>query len=556
MPFRLLKEVNDLERFSEILGVLFEEGFEYIIHEIRLIGKVPVSKRVKSSLKKSEQRSPEEKLRRTLERLGPTFIKFGQMLSVRPDLLPKSYIRELEKLQDGVEPFAWEKVKGIVEKELRQKIPSVFSSFDKEPIASASISQVHRATLKSGEHVAVKVQRPAIVKIMLADIDIMKYFAKLLNRYYPKIRPYQPQRIIEEFEAWTRKELDFRLEAKNAIGFYHNFEGDKTVRIPKVFLEHSTEKVLVSEYIDGIELHNVKALRKRGVDFDKVMENGFNAILKQVFEFGLFHADPHPGNILVLKDNSVAFVDFGIVGHFDDKLKNQAIDVISGIFTQDADLVLDTLLEMGMQADTDKDALRDEIKQIIDPIKYMKLREEKISSVMEDLISIAMKYKVRIPPSFVLFGKTLVTLEGVALEYDPQFPIIEKAKPFIEKLLLKRYSPKEQLKGMMHEVKKYKKFIQQFPDKASRALDTLERGKLEIHLEDTDISRLSHEIDKSSNRIAYGLVISGLLIASSYLVQIEKGPFVYGIPLIAFGTFVAAAILGFVLLISIIRDRY
>ena len=556
MPFRLLKEVNDLERFSEILGVLFEEGFEYIIHEIRLIGKVPVSKRVKSSLKKSEQRSPEEKLRRTLERLGPTFIKFGQMLSVRPDLLPKSYIRELEKLQDGVEPFAWEKVKEIVEKELRQKIPSVFSSFDKEPIASASISQVHRATLKSGEHVAVKVQRPAIVKIMLADIDIMKYFAKLLNRYYPKIRPYQPQRIIEEFEAWTRKELDFRLEAKNAIGFYHNFEGDKTVRIPKVFLEHSTEKVLVSEYIDGIELHNVKALRKRGVDFDKVMENGFNAILKQVFEFGLFHADPHPGNILVLKDNSVAFVDFGIVGHFDDKLKNQAIDVISGIFTQDADLVLDTLLEMGMQADTDKDALRDEIKQIIDPIKYMKLREEKISSVMEDLISIAMKYKVRIPPSFVLFGKTLVTLEGVALEYDPQFPIIEKAKPFIEKLLLKRYSPKEQLKGMMHEVKKYKKFIQQFPDKASRALDTLERGKLEIHLEDTDISRLSHEIDKSSNRIAYGLVISGLLIASSYLVQIEKGPFVYGIPLIAFGTFVAAAILGFVLLISIIRDRY
>src|SRR3989338_1561436 len=183
MPFRLLKEVNDLERFSEILGVLFEEGFEYIIHEIRLIGKVPVSKRVKSSLKKSEQRSPEEKLRRTLERLGPTFIKFGQMLSVRPDLLPKSYIRELEKLQDGVEPFAWEKVKEIVEKELRQKIPSVFSSFDKEPIASASISQVPRAVLRSGEKVAVKVQRTAIVNIMLADIDIMKYFGKHLNRY-------------------------------------------------------------------------------------------------------------------------------------------------------------------------------------------------------------------------------------------------------------------------------------------------------------------------------------------------------------------------------------
>ena len=557
MPFRLLKEVEDLERFSEILGVLFEEGFEYVIHRIDLLGRVPVSKRVKSKLKGIEKpRSNEEKLRSTLERLGPTFIKLGQMLSVRPDLLPKSYIKELEKLQDGVAPFSWEVVKETVEKELKQNIPSVFSSFEKKPIASASISQVHRAVLRTGEQVVVKVQRPHIVKTMLADIDIMRYFAKLLVKGFPKVRGYQPIRIVEEFEAWTRKELDFRLEAKNCVRFLHNFEGDPTVRIPRVYLEHSTEKILISEFIDGIELHNVRALKRNGVDFDKVMENGFNAILKQVFEFGLFHADPHPGNILVLKDNSVAFVDFGIVGHFDDKLKNQAIDAISGIFTQDADLVLDTLLEMGVQANTDREALRDEIKQVIDPLKYMKLREEKISSVMEDVITIAIKYNVRIPPAFVLFGKTLVTLEGVALEYDPEFPIIETARPFIEKLILKRYSPKEQLKGMVHEARKYKKFIQQFPEKATRALDTLERGKLEIHLEDTDISRLSHEIDKSSNRIAYGLVITGLLIASSYLVQIEKGPFVYGIPLIAFGTFIAAAVMGFILLVSIIKDRY
>ncbi len=556
MPLRLFKEVEDLERFSEILGVLFEEGFDAIIHQIKLLSHVPMAKRVRSTLKLQQERSHEEKLRRTLERLGPTFIKLGQMLSVRPDLLPKSYTHELEKLQDSVEPFAWSTVKSTVEKEIGHPLHAVFSTFSEEPVASASISQVHRAILKSGEVVAVKVQRPGIVRVMLADIDIMKYFAKLLHRYFPKVRGYQPMRIVEEFESWTRKELDFRLEAKNAILFRHNFEGDPTVKIPKVYLEHSTEKVLITEYIDGIELHKLKLLKRKGVDFGKVMENGFNAVLKQVFEFGLFHADPHPGNILVLKDNSVAFVDFGIVGHFDDKLKSQALDALYGVVSQDADLLLDTLVDMGMEAGSDKDALRDEIKQIIDPLKYMKLREEKLSSAIEDIISVGIRYKVRIPASFVLFGKTLVTLEGVALEYDPDFPIIDKAKPYIQSLILKRYSPKEQLKGMIHEARRYKKFFQQFPDKATRALETLERGKIDIHLEDTDISRLSQEIDKSSNRISYGLVIAGLLIASSYMVQVDKGPQVIGVPLFAFGAFLAAAGLGFVLLISILRDKY
>src|SRR3989344_1969905 len=528
MPFRLIKEVRDLKRFSEILGVLFEEGFATIIHDIRLLGRVPVAKRVTSKRRKREERSHEEKLRRTLERLGPTFVKFGQMLSVRPDLLPKSYIRELEKLQDQVPPFPYEQARKTVEKELGRPLESVFSSFEKKPIASASISQVHRAVLRSGEKVAVKVQRPGIIKTMASDIDLMMYFARLLQKNFPKIRQYEPVRIVEEFESWTQKELDFKLEAKNAVRFGHNFADDPTVKIPKVFLELSTVKVLVTEFIDGVQLYDLEGIRKMGVDFGKVLENGFNAVLRQVFEFGFFHADPHPGNIIVLKNGAVAFADF----------------------------VVDTLLEMGMDGDVDKGALRDEIKQIIDPLKYLSLHEEKLSSAVEDIINVAMEHHIRIPASFVLFGKTMVTLEGIALKYDPDFPIIEKARPYIERLVMKRYAPKEQLKGMMTEARRYKKFFQQLPDKATRAMETLERGKVDIHLEDTDISRLSREIEISSSRIAYGLVIAGLLVASSYLIQVEKGPFVYGIPLIAFATFFSAAVLGFLLLISILNDRY
>jgi ubiquinone biosynthesis protein len=553
---QLVKEVRDIERFTEILGVLFEEGFEFAIEEVKLSHLIPFTKKVAVGLRPKKDRKHEEKLRRTLERLGPTFIKFGQMLSVRPDLLPRHYIKELEKLQDSVKPFAFEQVKSTIEKELGNPLYSIFRSFEKKPIASASISQVHKALLKTGETVAVKVQRPNIQKQMIADIDIMKVLAGVLHKHFPKTRPYNPLEVVSEFETWTKKELNFLLEANNAIRFKANFASSTTVHIPKVFTDYTTEKVLITEFIEGIELHHVGELRQKGIDVAKALENGFNALLKQVFEDGLFHADPHPGNILVLDDASVAFVDFGIVGHFDDKLKSLAVDMLSGVLSQDADSVVETLLELGSQGDIDRDELKEDVKEIIDPLQYMKGNEEHLSGVIEQLVGLASKHKIQISPSFVLFGKTIVTLEGVALEYDPTFPIIEKARPFLEKLILKRYSPKEQVKSLLKETRKYKRFLEQFPEKATRALETLQRGKVQIHLEDMDINRLSHEIDKSSNRIAYSLVIAGLLIASSFLVQVDKGPFFYGIPFVSFVTFIPAAILGFILVISVLREKY
>jgi ubiquinone biosynthesis protein len=553
---QLLKEVRDIERFTEILGVLFEEGFEFAIEEVNLSHLIPFSKKVAVGLKPRKDRRHEEKLRRTLERLGPTFIKFGQMLSVRPDLLPRQYIKELEKLQDEVKPFPFEQVKSTIEKELDKPLYDIFRSFEKKPIASASISQVHPAMLKTGEKVAVKVQRPHITKQMEADIDIMHSIARILHKHYPKVRLYKPMQVVQEFEHWTKKELNFLQEATNAMRFARNFATSKTVKIPKVFTDYTTEKLLVTEFIDGVELHHIEELKKKNINVEKALENGFNALLKQVFEDGFFHADPHPGNILVLQDASIAFVDFGIVGHFDDKLKGLAVDMLAGVLNQDADSVVETLLELGVQGDVNRDQLREDVREIIDPLQYMKLNEEHLSGVIEELVGLAAKHKILISPSFVLFGKTIVTLEGVALEYDPNFPIIEKARPFLEKLILKRYSPQEQIKSLMRETRKYKRFLQQFPEKATRALETLQRGKMQIHLEDVDVHRISHEIDKSSNRIAYSLVIAGLLIASAFLVQVDKGPFIYGIPLIAFVTFMAAAALGFILVFSILRENY
>jgi len=346
--FHIIKEVRDIKRFNQILIVLFEEGFDFLLSKIKLSKYIPITKRLKSKLKKSEESKPEIRLRKTLERLGPTFIKFGQLLSVRPDLIPKEYVKELEKLQDSVPPFSFNEVKSTIEKEFGKKIEHLFLHFEKKPIASASISQVHKAILKPGKKSAVKVQRPDVKKIMETDIEIMFYFAKLLENHVENMRRFKPLKIVSEFKDWTERELDFRLEARNAKRFYQNFKGSKTVHIPKVYDGLTSERILTLEFIEGIELHNIKEIKRRKLDFNEIMKNGFNAIMTQVFVHGIFHADPHPGNIIIMRDNSIAFVDFGIVGYFDERLKNKCMDLLYGIVEQDEEIIMDTLVSMGM----------------------------------------------------------------------------------------------------------------------------------------------------------------------------------------------------------------
>ena len=555
--FHIIKEVRDIKRFNQILIVLFEEGFEFLLAKTGLRRYIPVAKRLTSKLKNAKELKPEVMLRRTLERLGPTFIKFGQLLSVRPDLIPKEFSKELEKLQDKVPPFSFNEVKSIAESEFGKSLDSFFVHFEKKPIASASISQVHKAILKTGEKVAVKVQRPDVKKIMETDIEIMGYFAKLLENNLDRAKKYNPTKIVDEFKGWTEKELDFRLEARNAKRFYENFRGSKTVRIPKVYDNLTTERVLTLEFIEGVELHNINEIKKRKIDFNEVIKNGFNAIMTQVFVHGFFHADPHPGNIIVMRNNSIAFVDFGIVGYFDERLKNKCIDMLYGIVEQDEVLIMDTLLSMGMESDAvDYEELESDIAFIIQPMQNSSISEIKVSRVIEEILDIGLRHQIKVPASFVLFGKTIITLEGVALEYDPNFKLIETTKPFIEKVIAKRSSPFYLFKSFVHNAGRYKKFAEEFPEKAERALDKIQRGTIKVDIEDTDIKKLSLEIDRSSNRVAYGLLIAALLIASAILINIEKGPTLLGIPILSILSFIFASILVFFLFMSIVREKF
>ena len=556
MAFMLVKEVKDITRLEHILLVLAEGGFGYLVDKIKLKHKIPLSKRLKLKLAGKRKLTPEARLRIALERLGPTFVKFGQLLSVRPDLVPKRYIKELEKLQDNVPPFSFEKVEHQIKKELGKPINEIFSSFDKKPIASASVSQVHKAVLKNGCKVAVKVQRPNIQKIIERDIEIMFYIAKLAEKHLPQIRRYEPVSLVREFANWTKNEIDFRIEAENAHRFYRNFEGSDTVKIPKVYDNHTTSKVIVFEYIDGVEIRDLKEIKRRGLDLDRIIKNGFDAILTQVFIHGFFHADPHPSNILVMKDNVIAFVDFGIVGYFDEDLKKKSIDLFYGIIRQDTDQIVQTFLNMGVVEEdrVNINSFKNEVRNAIRPLEGNNLKDIRLSFVLEDVLNIALKYKIKMPLDFVLFGKTILTLEGIGLGYNPDFKFMDEVRPFAERLVLSKSNPRYAVDNFLKNALRFKDFIAGLPDKTDKLFEKIQSGKVKVDVEDEDVRSLSLEIDRSSNRLAYSMIIAALLVTGALLINVGDKSF-YGMSFFSFSSFLLAMLLGFTLFVSVLRER-
>lgn len=545
------KDIADIKRFKEILGIIFEEGFAFILENTSLHRFVPVKKKLK--IKREIKISNEVRLRKTLERLGPTFIKFGQLLSIRPDFVPKEYIHELEKLQDNVPAFSYEEVKETIEKSIGNKITEIFEKFEKKPVASASIAQVHEAVLKTGERIAVKVRRPGIRGIVEKDVEIMMFIAKLLEKHVKGLRKYRPTIIVSEFAEWTKKEIDFNIETENIKRFYENFKGSKTTVIPKVYGQYCNESVIVMEFIDGTELHKIGKNKKKILG--KAVKNGFYSILEQVFIHGLFHADPHPSNIIILKNSKVGFVDFGIVGNFDNNLKNKAIDLFIGISEGDTDKVIEALLELG-EIDEDKDInkFKEKINDAVYLIRGSDIKKIKISRILEDVLDISLEFGVRMPREFVLFAKTIVTIEGIALTYYPEFRFGESVQPFLEKIIIERYNPKKIIKEGFTNFLGWKKMFDKLPGQTVRVLDKLEKGKIKIEMRDTDIEKLSIELDKSSNRLTYGMLIAALLVSGSLAINIGDR-MIMGLPVISLLCFLSAGILGIVLFVSILKEK-
>ncbi len=551
----IIEKVQDLKRFDHIINVLFKYEFGFFIEKLKLKDRLTLHQRLqKGKFKEKEGRKDQPYLlRKVFEELGGAFVKMAQFLSVRPDLIPMEYVKEFEKLQDEVPPVSPEEVEKEIENEFKKPINEIFKEFDEMPIAAASIAQVHKAKLLTGERVAVKVQRPNIKNVMEKDMDLMLFLAKYMEKHNHEIKGIDPREIVYEFRKWTEQEFDFEQEASNMEVFRTNFMKDKHIVIPKLYDKYSTKKILTMEFLDGIELNDLDKLKAEKYDVNKMIKYGVDSILKQVFIDGFFHADPHPGNILILDDNKIAFVDFGIVGVFDEKMKEDATNLFCGIIKNDIDMIMDTLIEMGMDG-KNINILKIELENKIKLLQGSELKDIIVSQILEDVLDILQKHGFKIPLDFVLFGKTIMTLEGLGLKYNSQFRLTVQSRKFVEKIILERKGPKHMIKSFVDTTNKLKDFAINIPEKASYLMNRVKDADLNLKYIDRDIRGLTMEMDRSSNRITFGLIITALIIASTMMLHYDEIK-IMEMSAFSFVGFSASGLLILFLVVSILREK-
>ena len=540
----LVRTFKEISRLNHIVNVLFKNELHLLIDKLKLRKHLPMGKQLAmNSQPKSELA---KRLRLSMEELSGAFIKLGQLLSLRSDLLPKTYTEEFAKLQDEVKPFKFEYVRKIIEEEFQKPIESVFAGFEKEPIASASVGQVHRATLSDGKMVAVKVQRPHIDKIFEIDIQLFYHLASLLENHYPELKDYNFVQIIKEFEEYTKNELDYMCEARNIDIFYNNFKNDQ-IKIPRVYWNHTTKRVLTMEFIEGRKITEIKLNRKFYVR--QIVES----YLKQTMEYGVFHADPHPGNIFVTPSQKLALLDFGIVGHISDEIREGFQNLFASIIEGDRDLLKDTLLNLRIVDEEINEAmLKEDISLHLGKYYNVDLDKMEISSVLYDVLAIVRKYRMKMPANFVLLIKATITVEGFGKEMYPDFNLVKICRPYLNKIKGKQESYDYLFKKFKKNILKARNDIINFPEELKKML---KRDKVKVDIEDADIRKFSFYIDNAMNRMAMGIILAGLLVSSALIAQAGIPPLIFGMPLFSIIFIIVAVVISFALIRSINQEK-
>jgi len=542
---------GSLRRFSQIGRVLVRHGFGFVFDVRR-------DRREKKGLQEFLAPNFGVRLRRTLDDLGPTFVKFGQILSTRSDILPEGVLSELQKLQDTVRPMPGGAAQAIVERELGAPVDEVFERFDPDPLGSASIGQVHRAVLRSGEVVAVKVQRPEAPGRVESDLELMREFALLLDRRFGRRIFVDVRGLVAEFEAVIRRELDYTAEAANARRFAANF-AETPVVIPRIHLEYSTPRVLTLQYIEGTRFRDIRPLLLAPSERRRVASMGADAIFKMAFEDGFFHGDPHPGNLILTPQGDLALLDFGMVGY----MSRGDIEALSRLFIaivqRDAAAALRGLESLGVRYSTEVrgDLVRD-LREFLNKYSGLSVGEVTLGQALSELIALARNYRLRVPPVFPLLIKALVTAEGLARAIDPTINVYEVARPYARRLLLERYEPEGVLEGVRERALEYARYVEDYPEQLRQLLSEVADGELEVQLRHGGLDELVGEVDVLANRLVFALVSGALLLGSCMLGAFAHGgptvPYL-GVPVVSFVGFTLSLIMGSILLIIIFRSR-
>ena len=547
---------RQVRRYRTLTNVAIKYGFGYLVDRFNLHPVRSVKDRVSGTHKAYPELSDPERLRLMLEELGPTYIKFGQILSTRYDILPKEYIKELEKLQDTVPPFSHDEACRIVTEEFGMPIDEIFETFSCEPFASASLGQVHLATLPGGYRVIVKVQRPGIREVIDSDLRILRDLAHFADQHIREARALNPVGVISEFERIIRAELDYTLEAQSADELRENFSDDPTVKIPMVYWDYTRWQVLTMEFIDGIKVSDLEAIAQADLDHTTIARNFATSFLKQIFLHGTFHGDPHPGNVLAMEGNVVAFIDFGIIGHLDQVIRADLVDFFIALSENDADSVIDVLAHIGIidYNEIDLPQFRFEISNMITKYYGMSLRYVNTGVMMREMISMILRYHGNVPSNLLLLSKALMIEEEVCSQLDPDYNLQDLAKPFIRKLVMERMHPKRIIKEWMRMIPGFGRLVRGLPHRIDQILLRAEKGTLRLEFEHHGLDHIVSQLDVMSNRIASSMIISALIIASALVIQSGMKPFVCGVPVLGIIGFVIAGILGMGLVLSILRS--
>ncbi len=562
MPIRRIGIVSrtyrHVNRYRQILTVLVKYGFGGVVDRLRIGQYLEFGLHLLSRERTIpvESLTAAERTRMALEELGPTFIKLGQVLSTRPDVLPPEFIEEFTKLQQHVPPFPLAQVHDIIRTELGRPLEDVFEEFDPESIAAASIAQVHRARLRGGDQVVVKVQRPNIRSVIEVDLEILMHLATLVERHLEGWRVYHPSRIAEEFGRVIERELDFTIEAAHLERFARQFADDPTIYVPRVYRAASARRVLTLEYVDVIPATDVTALRAAGLDPKLIAARGAELILKQIFVHGFFHADPHPGNAFVLPGNVICLLDFGMMGRIDRHTRDQAADLIYAVADRDASRVSRALLRLTAHDDElepDPRLLERDVAEFIDLNIPTAISDLRFGQLLHDLMRLVRRHGLSVPADLVTMLKAAATAERMVARLDPELNMVAVAEPYIRRIKRDRLRPGRLLYEVFDSGEELWSLAREVPGGVRDLLRLAKRGGLKINFEHRGLEKLMDTLERIANRVSFAIVVTALVVGSSLIVHSRLPPTWHEIPLVGLIGFLAAGILGFLLLVAIIR---
>lgn len=539
-----------LNRSRQIASVLVSHGWDYLSQNGHHLLQ-------KSFPHRHTAQTRPEHLRSALEELGTTFIKLGQILSTRADLLPPDYLTELTKLQDSASPVPFSAIQEALVTELGQPIENLFADFDPEPLASASIGQAHAATLPDGTEVVVKIRRPGVVEQVNEDLEILKELAATASRHWEFADRYDLAGLVDEFSQTLRGELDYVREGHSAERFAANFASDPSIHIPRVFWETTTSRVLTLERIRGVKINDLAGLEAQGTDPRWLAECATNVVLKMVCEDGFFHADPHPGNFFIEQSGAIGLIDFGMVGVLDERTQERLADLLISINQQDSDRLVDVFLDLGVtRKRIDRALLRRDVEHLFSTYWGLPLSELKVTALLNDAFAVMRRHHLHLPSNLALLLKTVIMIEGLGVNLDPDFHLTAALAPYTERLVMRKYSPFRWISGLGRAGLDFARLGTEMPQQLRRIMSAAEDGNFQIGMHPEGFDPIINRLEKISNRIVLGVIAAAFINGLAVLVSVYKPPGWerWAWVVFAFG-FLCALVLGIYLAWSILRPK-